>query len=530
VGGRGPLRRALGLLLVAALGATVRPALAKSEPPAPPAQATPTSAPPAPAATAATAAATPTPAPADSPAASPADTAASARAATQAPADTEQRMDEGLEQLAAKNYERAATSLYAVYASLPDSDLRRDLAGFNLATALVELGFVQAGVEHYIEILAGRRSPDLMNKTLGAIKPLYEKRLVDDGRFVDGVLYGNSWSELAPDVADFVEYLQALTDMTRGFADGGRKRLEALAKTRRAYSYHARYLLAVDRLARKDDDAAEREMRQIILAADAPNDIKNQARVALARILYEKKSYDEAWKVYSRVDMPLPLKDVVMLEQAWDRVAGGDQQRALGLLTGLGAPVFQNVFAPERDLIRAMALRRLCQYRAAHVTVRQFRASYGPLLKKIRERADLTGDPTFRDWATKGTRLLADQSRMRGLLARERTAAGGLGDKALYASGLARTDAAIGRGLRRAIDQVADEVLRVDEQMSLITYEIGAGLFKSGGDTAGAASNPTMRKDEIPLGSSRVYFKFDGEYWSDELGDYTVLMQDRCVR
>jgi len=31
---------------------------------------------------------------------------------------------------------------------------------------------------------------------------------------------------------------------------------------------------------------------------------------------------------------------------------------------------------------------------------------------------------------------------------------------------------------------VADELLRVDEQMSLIDYEIGAGLMKPGGNRA----------------------------------------------
>jgi len=27
-----------------------------------------------------------------------------------------------------------------------------------------------------------------------------------------------------------------------------------------------------------------------------------------------------------------------------------------------------------------------------------------------------------------------------------------------------------------------------------------------------------------------VYFRFDGEYWSDELRDYVVLAEDRCLR
>jgi hypothetical protein len=497
------MRRLTGLLIAVAIGATVAPAAADEPSPTAPAPSTP-------------AASTPP---------------------AEAPADVEPRMDEGLEQLASKDWKDAAVTFYGVYRSLPDNDLRRDTVSFHLATALARAGYVQAAIEHFLEVLTARRVPELLGKALTELKPLFEQHLVDEGRFVEGVIYGSTFSELPPDVADFVEYLQALTDVRSGFAEWGRGRLEVLSKARRAYSFHARYLLAVEQLARKDDPAAEKEFREIIAAEGAPADIRNQARLALARMLYEKKAYDEAWKAYSRVDFALPLMDVVMLEQAWTHVAGGDQQRALGMLVGLGAPVFKSLFAPERDLIRAMALRRLCQYRAAHVTVRQFRAAYGPLLRKIRDRAPLSEDPAMLTWASNGTRLLAEQTRMRSVLAREQARARSLGDKPLaqhletiYASGVARADTAVKRDLSRAIDQVSEELLRIDEQMSLISYEIGAGLFKSGGDGASAAAPSTLRPADIPHGSARVYFKFDGEYWSDELGDYTVLSQDRCVR
>jgi len=55
----------------------------------------------------------------------------------------------------------------------------------------------------------------------------------------------------------------------------------------------------------------------------------------------------------------------------------------------------------------------------------------------------------------------------------------------LYAARLAYTEETLARGLVRAIDHVVDELLRVDEQMSLIDYEIGAGLMKPGGNRAG---------------------------------------------
>ena len=75
----------------------------------------------------------------------------------EAPADADERMDRGLELLNAKKTKQAAAVLRDLYAALPETDLRRDAAAFRLAGALVDLGFVQAGIEYYLEVLAVAR-------------------------------------------------------------------------------------------------------------------------------------------------------------------------------------------------------------------------------------------------------------------------------------------------------------------------------------------------------------------------------------
>ena len=484
------------------------------------------------------------PAPAAPPAVAPAAPAAAATRATaappaapkpsvEAPADADERMDRGLELLNAKKASQGAAVLYELYAALPETDLRRDAAAFRLAGALTELGLVQAGIEYYLEVLTGRRSPDLLGKTLAALKPLYERGLIEEWRFLDGVVYGTQYGDLEPEVADFVEYLQALGDLRLGFGAWGRARLESLAATDRLYGWRARYLLAVDRVSQRNDEGAEKLLRQILENAGAPADVRNLASLALARLLYERKNYEEAWTLYAQVHLPLVEQDVVLLEWAWDRIASEDNQRSLGMVVGLGAPIYRRLFAPERDLIRAMALRRLCQYRAAHLAVRDFREHYGALVRKARDREGLREDPQIGQWAAWGTRL-APWARMSTRLRTEKALASQVADgllaehlQVLYGARLAYTEETMQRGLRRAIDSVADELLRVDEQMSLIDYEIGAGLMKPGGNRAG---HLTARSGELPFGSSQVFFRFDGEYWSDELGDFSVISDDRCLR
>jgi tetratricopeptide (TPR) repeat protein len=443
-------------------------------------------------------------------------------------------MDRGLELLHAKETAKGAAVLHGLYADLPETDLRRDAAAFHLAGALVDLGFVQAGIEYYLEVLAGRRSPDLLGKTLAALKPLYERGLVEEWRFLDGVIYSAQYGDLDPEVADFVEYLQALGDLHLGFSGWGRSRLEALAATDRIYGWRSRYLLAVERISQRNEEGAEKLLRQILEASAAPAEVRTVAALALARVLYERKNYDEAFTYYSQVRLPLVEQDLVLLERAWDRVGADDQQRALGMVIGLGAPIFRRLFAPERELIRALALRKLCQYRLAHLAVRDFHEHYGVIVRKARDRSGLREDPSIVEWASWGTRL-ATFARMRTRLHTEAALVSRISDsdledhlKALYAARLAFIEDNVRRGLDHAIEHVVNELLRINEQMDLIDYEIGAGLVKPGAKQGSA--KVTARAGEVPYGSPKVFFPFDGEYWSDELNDFAVLADDRCLR
>jgi hypothetical protein len=452
----------------------------------------------------------------------------------QAGDDTEWRMDIGLEFLADKSYDKAAATFYGVFSTLPEGDLRRDIAGFHMARALVGMGFVQAGAEHYFDIVSGRRVPEYVDKSLVELKPLYESRKIDRDRLVEGVLYGNQYGELSPEVADFVEYLQALTETRHGFVEWGHGRMDALAKTKTPYALYATYMLAVERMAHKEDPVATKGLETVAHSAAAPAELRDEARLALARIAYEDKKYDEAWRLFSSMRSPIRLEDTVILEKAWDLVAKEDEQRALGYIVGLGAPVYRRIFAPDRDLIRALALRRLCQYRAAHLAVREFRAAYGPVLAAIRDGKSPADDPAVRAWAVEGDARLSDAWRLRGSIVAERDMIGAISDaalrahvKSIYDAQADRIQGMVARSMESTTKRVVDELLRVEQQINVIDYEVGVGIFKSGST---GSSTAKLRPEDIPLESSEVYFHFDGEYWSDELDDYTVLADNRCIR
>jgi hypothetical protein len=348
------------------------------------------------------------------------------------------------------------------------------------------------------------------------------------------VLFGAQYGDLPTETNEFVEYYQALGELRRGLTVWATQRLENLIKSDSAYGWKARYLLGVQRLSEKNEESAEKLFQSITGSEKAPRDVRNDARTAIARLLYERKKFGDAFDFYSKVDAPLADLDLVLLEKAWTKVADRDERRALGMVTGLGAPIYRRIFAPERDLIRAVALNRLCQFRIAHLTVLAFRDKYREVLDKIRERKSLEDDKLIRTAAMSGDEL-ASVSRLRERLLDEKEHVGSIGDgrlkahlKALYELRISHADAIVARRLDAALEHVADELLRVDEQMNIIDYEIGVGLFKRSREES--LSRERQAHLQAPVDSRDVFYKFDDEYWSDELNDYSVFADDRCVQ
>jgi hypothetical protein len=71
----------------------------------------------------------------------------------------------------------------------------------------------------------------------------------------------------------------------------------------------------------------------------------------------------------------------------------------------------------------------------------------------------------------------------------------------------------------------ADKLLRAAEQVRLMEYEVGLKLYervKRGAKLVGPEEEP-------PLTESQVAYKFDNEYWNDELRDYRVSLKSRCI-
>ena len=73
---------------------------------------------------------------------------------------------------------------------------------------------------------------------------------------------------------------------------------------------------------------------------------------------------------------------------------------------------------------------------------------------------------------------------------------------------------------------VASELLDYEEQARLVDYEVSLEVFQR--LKQGRGKKVVDQEAAVPLGSRQVYYRFDGEYWNDELHDYRFRIDNRC--
>lgn len=272
---------------------------------------------------------------------------------------------------------------------------------------------------------------------------------------------------------------------------------------------------------------------------DGVREIHGRALHSLSRLLYEQKQYAAAYNTLGEIPRRTELASEVLLERAWSKFKAGNPHRAMGLLYALDAPVFRKLFAPEKYILRALIYRRFCHFRAAKLAARKFRQVYGQALRDIRAGVPLIEIERVREPA-----LRRVQSRklflFLRLLRNERARLkdhndgdewGGVGLyrhlRRLYLQKIKQTKQDLKQSLDESTAEVAEEMLRAEEQVNLLEYEVGQAIFQRVSETG----STTLRKRaaKVPISSERVYYRFGGEYWTDELPNYKFNIQDRCV-
>ncbi|NMO19969.1 hypothetical protein HPC49_45725 [Pyxidicoccus fallax] len=430
----------------------------------------------------------------------------------------------------------AAGPLYAWLQQAPKTDENYAWGQYFLARSLIDLGLTHAGASYLARIARERSNPNVLPRALDALKQLTDRP--HDEVMIDEQVFGAlDLGFLPEETGAYAHYQQGLVDLRVGNERWANTHFAKLTETSPEAS-HARFALLVTRLKSVKEPSDELIADFLTLSKDEKltREARNESALAVARLRYERKDYPGALEAYGLVKLPEldPGRASLYLEEAWTRYKLGELRASLGILTTLDAPSFRDEFLPDKYLLRALIYRDLCHYLPAKRAAKELTRRFADSLEAVRNREDLTQDARLRRAANaRGSTQRAARFVEVLELEGERLGryAGSFGDQLfshltkLYDLSRAEAVRVHDARLAEAVRQEADTLLRAAEQVRLMEYEVGLKLY----ERVKKGAKVVAPEDEQELSPANVAFRFDGEYWNDELKSYRVRIESRCI-
>jgi hypothetical protein len=446
--------------------------------------------------------------------------------------------DEALQDYFGDHKEAAARKLFAFIEGTPPTDENHPWAQYFLARCYIDLGLRHAGAVYLARVARERSNPQVLPRTLEALRTLI--LVPHDEVLIDEQVFGSLDLGFLPDsVSDYANYEQGLVDLRVGNERWANTHFSKLEDDSVEAS-RAKFALLVTRLKKLEGKDVPDDMIADFLALSNDDKLteeaRNEARLAVARLRYERKDFEGALKAYEMVQLPSldPGRATLYLEEAWTRYNLGQLRAAMGLLTTLDAPSFREEFLPDKYILRALVYRDLCHYLPAKRAAKELTRRYAESLESIRERDDLTVDARLRAAASShgSTKRAAKFLNSLNLeIELKSRYAGGFGERLfsqttkIYDLAYAEAERVYRQRLEEAVREEADKLLRAAEQVRLMEYEVGLKLY----ERIKRGAKLVQPEKQQPIGEGQEAFRFDGEYWNDELRSYRVSIPSRCV-
>lgn len=287
------------------------------------------------------------------------------------------------------------------------------------------------------------------------------------------------------------------------------------------------------------------------------------ATLQMARVFYSTQQYDTSIKYYEKLTQKSPDWLDSLFEASWAYFMKTNNSKALGNVHTLNAPYFENEFFPESIILKSVIYYKYCLYDRALEAVAEYDNKYRPLRDNLKQILDKYEDNAeFFEYVKK---IKADQA---GLAAEtQRLVLSVLGDRTLKKTfnwvdeldkelktlqaadkawqttqiasevlqeltlqkSLAEADA--GKLARERIERLADELREFSRDSVKIKIEVlNAQAGQISASAKGERISGDHREERIVIDDEHFMWKFNGEYWKDELGYYRFRISSKCPK
>jgi len=287
------------------------------------------------------------------------------------------------------------------------------------------------------------------------------------------------------------------------------------------------------------------------------------AQLQMARVFYSTQQFDTSIKYFEKLDQSSLDWTESLFEASWAYFMKTLNSKALGNIHTLNAPYFEHQFFPESVLLKSVIYFKYCLYDQAEEAVQDFDDKYEPLQKNLTDLvAKYDDNAEFYEYVKK---VKANKAGLDPVT--QRLVMSVLNDKTLLKTfawvdelnheldmlqksdkawqstqvaaevlqeltvqqSVAAADA--GKVARDRVARLGRELGSLSRDGSKIKFEIlEAKGNRLSAEAAGTRVAANHREEPIVIDDEHFQWKFNGEYWKDELGYYRFKIRSRCPK
>ncbi len=302
---------------------------------------------------------------------------------------------------------------------------------------------------------------------------------------------------------------------------------------------------------RISDVESEADKRQLEM-------VRDYCQVGIARTEFGSGNFEAANLAYLDISKDSLIWPEILFEEAWNSFWKKDYNRTLGKLVTYKAPLFSTFFNPEIDVLNALTYMEMCLFDDAKKTVDRFYDLYEKDIEQVNKYLEDNGanykvyyfaakdvqeskpqvnelmanllkavvrDPAYGELQESFNKSTKELEKIKAIP--ESSFKSALSSNLFNALTLQRD--MIGSFVRAGLLTHKGKIDKAFVDMTNIKLEI-LGRLK-----AQAYSEPTGEKRErgdvkyVERTSKQYFWTFNGEFWSDELGDYVFALKSECT-
>jgi hypothetical protein len=436
---------------------------------------------------------------------------------------------EGYDLFEDKDYKDACPLFYQYLSNSTPDDADYEWAEFFFGICLKKSGFSHAAVDTLSELVIRKPNPKIVSYCLEFFENTIRTSPFDHDLVINKVICDQEYGFVGEELADFIHYHQGVYDWRHGFVSWGDDHFNKI-KPGTYYFHQFQYHQAMMRVHTGQIDEAIVLLKKIMESPLQDNQLKNEVRKTIARLLYEKGEYKEADRLYGEITKNILEQSQNLLERAWAHYRIGNPEKAMGFLYAFEAPSFQNYFTPEYYILKSFIFKDVCHYQSALQVVTDFKDRYGVALEDIYQRGKPEDNyPLMLVLMNK--KRVNETWKFLELLESEKKEIESIQDKPLgdylekmYALQIEESTNDLRLTIQEEYEVMANQLLRYEEESHLMEYEIGMDMYQRISESHYQDEKPGEKQSEAGL----VVYPFQGEFWNDELADYYVKLPNKC--